>query len=284
MAAAYSFASDGAKERAETVAARPPYSGYVFIDSKQRRPGERISNITVRDSVFETNYVSEVIPASFKMFWAVPNITPRNNGLRVQISGGVETTHFIAPGFYNAAKLADAINAQFAGIIEVEAEDSIPGQVNLLRISSTLGPVRLLHPAGASGSVLDAIGLAPMATFVNTMGILNPIIAVGCPLPYTRYFDVVADQLHADSILRDEVSNRSHSSVLFRVWINKAEPHALEHDPRTVKAIKVSPDRILSFLGVRLVDEYGEELYTLPENGHDYSIRLVVIGGQPRQP
>ena len=266
FAAGYSFQAHAAKEKAETVAARPPATANVFIDSRQRG-GQPINAFSIRNAIFQANPVGWVQPVSFRWYWNVPNVNPANHSLFVWV-GGVVTAYTIPSGYYDATRIAAAIEAATGGVLQAEVENT---QLLGSRIKIMGGsPFKLLAPDGGGLSVLDVIGVKPMTTAATVVYSRSPP-----PMLYTRYFDVVSDSLHADSILRDEVSDETHSSVLLRIWSAEGGPHIIDRELINPKTIQVNPHRILNYCDIRLVDERGKPLW-VPEDSDDFSLRMIV--------
>jgi hypothetical protein len=264
-ATSYSVQAHAVQEKAETVAARPPASANVFVDSRQRE-GQPINSFSIRNEIFRSA-VSWVQPVSFRWNWNIPNVNPANNTLFVWVAG-VITAYTIPSGYYDATSIAAAIQSATGGFLTVVYE-TIALTGNRLRITSAT-PFRLLADPAGGLSILDVIGVRPMATAATLVYSRAPP-----PMLYTRYFDVVSDSMHADSILRDEVSDETHSSVLIRIWSADPAPHVIDRELRNPKTIYVNPHRILNFCEFRLLDERGKALY-VPADSDDFTLRFIV--------
>jgi hypothetical protein len=263
----------------------PPSQAFLQLDSKSRQKGEKITNMNLTKA---GNYFSMSKPYMYALqyvsfHWHIPNVNPRNNKISWTDGSGTGTIYesTIPTGYYNLENFAPALetalnNGGFPSTFTVTIDALITGRTLTISCTGNFVP----KSSGLDRSPWEMAGIClpqPSPNQVNTY--------TGIPeLYYTRYVDIISDQMNRSQYITDESSNYPTSNVLVRVFgddgssgddiIPESEwgtggvitrPHKVVFSTDFPKWVSWSQPHANQALGatidIRLVDEYGKELY-----------------------
>lgn len=259
----------------------PPSQAFLQLDSKSRQKGEKITNMNLTKA---GNYFSMSKPYMYALqyvsfHWHIPNINPRNNKISFYDKGdGILYEATFPTGYYNLENFATAFetalnSSGFPTAFTVTINPLTTGRTLTISNASNFRPIS----SGLDRSPWEMAGVCLDAQESN--------LFTGIPeLYYTRYVDIISDQMNRSQYITDESSNYPTSNVLVRVFgddgssgddiIPESEwgtggvitrPHKVVFSTDFPKWVSWSQPHANQALGgtidIRLVDEYGKELY-----------------------
>jgi hypothetical protein len=230
--------------------------------------------------------------------WAIPNITPRNNSLVINMDifgANQEQVLTIAPGFYTGTSLATAMNTAINALPSPLA----PNHTERPEVSfdTTLNQFTIEGATSGGYAFHINMGLTPAlnsayftsASLVKTMGIAynqlntnyqfgaDDLVGYSTRVLYTSYVDITSEKLHTYNEINDGTTSTSKSvnAVLCRLycgdetsgatsWNIGQTPFVIHRQYRTPKMLKWSPDAFVDWFGIQIYDEYGELVYVPP--------------------
>lgn len=288
--------SNNSIERTLTVDT-PPSQAFLILDTKSKSKFDPITNVNLTKA---GNYFSMSKPYRYALNyvnfrWEVPNICPRNNRIRFRDAGLTEyNVEIPTTGYYNLEAfrvvLQDTLNnSGFATPFTVTLTPLTAGRRIRINNATAFGPMSSgqdRSPWEMAGIKFDPQGLAGLGN--DFYG--NP------QLWYTRYCHVVSDTLNSYQYIPDECSSFPVSNILVTIFGNDesssgeiipesawgeggviTRPHKVLFStdfPKWVSWAQPHANRALGgTIDLRLVDEYGKELYVVdPVQYPDYTL------------
>jgi len=273
---------------------RQPAIALFTVDSEDRytldADGFRTDNTPINNFIISkpqsliNGYFTRVALTEINFPWAIPNVNPRNNNLKV-FDGLQRWTAVIPTGFYEptdlAAAMQTAMNAAAAAAgsprtftcVYNAASQSFtfesPG-ANNFQIEPCVNSI--LYTIGFTGILTDPAGIA-------TFG--YKITGGYAPMLYTPYFDIVSNQLTKKQNVSDSGSSLvSGRSLLCRVYLTKdgtvptstdeaqilgCRPFTIHREFQNPKQIFWDTQEFINIIDLTLLDADSKVLYEEPQ-------------------
>lgn len=296
---------DPAFQKAPLVKIKENYAGMLIIDSKYRQPGDKLNNFLLNKGNWQfTNHQVTAIAAWHVYFPInIPNVNSFNNRLTFIDSIGNTYTELMAPGYYNSTNFltqflvllntatsiqngltfgANNGGAVFIGTISGPVEGK-----RYLISSSNLTTFAFVHSPNYIQDLTDLSGFNQPKDMVLQQAFDNK--ARG-NLIYTRYIDVVCNEVFESQQLKDEDSKTTVTNILARIYIDRGPqwvgtegvsgdnallyepgvhcaPFTVNYEYKNLRFIKYISTRSVGVLNVQLRDEFGYPLRIDEDNG-----------------
>ena len=286
---------------------RPPASAMLLVSSTDRyaTPWDRLLapttsanwTLNLKQPVLN-GYFTRLALTQIQFQWNLPTIIEGvNDKIDVQWLGtgaGNSDVVTLTPGFYTPTELA------------TEIEDSITATTNgtTAAFTCTWTGVYFQMRCGTAGwnclfNVYPA-NTDPEAEVFNrllfTIGGLGDDLTNGFdtappPMVYTRYIDIVSDRLTKYQRVKDSSSSpySVQQAIIARIYpcppnqtLNEsqpgqvfAQPWIMTIDYNTPKHIKWSPQEALHNFDIRLIDEFGDQVFWSTEWPTEYQMTFL---------
>ena len=289
------------------VPQRPPASAMLLVSSTDRykEPADRLvypttsANWTLNLKAPVLNgYFTRLALSQLQVQWNMPTIIEnRNDAIDIQWTspgGPLNDSVVLNPAFYSPTELA----AEIENVILATANGTSAGftcawtgQYFQMRCA-TAGWTLFFnaYPAGVdpTGEIYNR--------FLFTIGGNGDVVANGFDtgppqMTYTRWIDIVSDRLTKFQRVKDSSSlpNSITQAIIARVYpcppnvsLNESQPGQLFAQPwvmtidyNTPKHIKWSPDEALHNFDIRVLDEFGEEIFWSSQWPTEYQLTFL---------
>jgi hypothetical protein len=300
------------------------YDSEGFINSNGQNPFD--IRIYSQDTVFQGRII-RIALTNFNMGWSAPNVNPYNDLLvierepttgnieriNLQLGAGIGSQVSIDYGFYGPLDLASAVQKALnaydnnEGVFGLTTWTCIYQELQgrfiirngksdldnnyLFRINPMLGQSLGKITLSSTGETFNRTStLASVMGFINTSKkFSNAVIGDTASMQYTRYIDVVSQDLTAYQYTRDfSTSSNTGRNLIARIFLgnNMApnttqtylagqdqenltniynnvgnSPFQINYEPKLPKYMKWDPLTYLSGFSIQIKDEFGNLLY-----------------------
>jgi len=251
--------------------------GILQLDSRDRISGQPLSNFSYDASkVFPMNGVTSIAPWKLQFVWSTPNVNVRNNRFTLimpSVSSAPKTVT-VAEGWYTNTELAAALQAQLIASVSSTLTVTLQSKTNYFVITDTDSSrtFTLLKSQAGSPDLLDMMGFNYCVGWAASTSFTS-----GFPtLTYTRSVKIVSSQMCQFAPVRDDDSSSHVTNILFIVYLPFNESPVdgnysycrpgtdIQFEEKNLKWFAFDSRAQLANVDIRLVDEWGQDLYTPP--------------------
>lgn len=220
------------KDVNDAVTTRPPATANFFINSLDKRGGQKAGDFIISpDQSLFNGFFNRITVAEIVLDWGIPNVSPywKNAQIRIQntFTGTTVTLNF-AQGFYTARNMLEEIvikaNAAFTllGDPLQLALDLFSGSLGLVSVGVGNDPFQIINDSPTQRLARQIFTPAQL----GTIAVPNPapvgpsgfptLIASSPKILGTSYVDIVSQQLTYNQDLKDNTTAAVKRDVLYR--------------------------------------------------------------------
>jgi len=270
----------------QIVQERAANSKKIYFVNRTIEDNQSLTNVRLTTRVSENDRagiiaqgINRVSVISTGVFWCTPNINPRNNELRFfsTASSSVHTV-FLTEGFYN--NQTDVIDEI------IDKLNSVTGASGLTFSASVKIPGSFIYDITSSGGLFyfeNGFGATSSRgkQFFNFQTDSNPanVKTVGnISLIYTRYITFNSRRLTRYQKVTAVSNSQSGSDEVARLFIDNTRPGQNFFAYNFKNTFHSEPDDSFHEIDIRILDEYGDELY-LPDiyNGGNFQFDIGLL-------